>query len=494
MKKKIAIVGAGPGGLTAAMILSKRWYDVDVYEKDGHVWGRNSRLTLSEKYHFDVGPTFLLMKDILDEVFEFGWAKSSDYLDFQKIDPMYELHFADKTVPMTSDYATMRATIARMFPGEEVWFDKYIAYEEKRLQRMYPCLKADYGNIGSILKNSWNLLRVLPYLSLGKSIYDVLGSYFKSEELKLCFTFQAKYLGMSPWNCPGFFSMLAYAEHKYGIYHTTGWLSEISEAMKKVAEKNGAKIHLNTGIKKIITEYGKAKGVELDNGESLAYDSVVVNADFWHAMTHLFEKKDIEKYSIENLDKKGFSCSTYMVYLALDKVYDLPFHSIYFANNYRENLQIIHDHKEIQKDDFSFYVRNASVVDKTLAPEGHSGIYVLVPMSNLRSGENWEEKKDEWYKNIISTLKNRSGLEDIESHIIDSTAITPADWEKRGIYLGATFNLAHTIDQMLYFRPHNQFECVGNCYLVWGGTHPGSGLPTIYESARIVSDLIDSNK
>lgn len=238
MKKKIAIIGAGPGGLTAAMILSKRGYDVDVYEKDGHVWGRNSRLTLSEKYYFDVGPTFLLMKDILDEVFEFGWAKSSDYLDFQKIDPMYELHFADRTVPMTSDYATMRATIARMFPGEEVWFDKYIAYEEKRLQRMYPCLKADYGNIKSILKNLWNLLRVLPYLSLWKSIYDVLGSYFKSEELKLCFTFQAKYLGMSPWNCPGFFSMLAYAEHKYGIYHTKGWLSEISEAMKKVEDNS----------------------------------------------------------------------------------------------------------------------------------------------------------------------------------------------------------------------------------------------------------------
>jgi len=135
---------------------------------------------------------------------------------------MYDLHFADRTVPMTSNYATMRETIARMFPGEEVGFDRYIKYEERRLQRMYPCLQADYGNIKSILKNSWNLLRVLPYLSLGKSIYDVLGSYFKSEELKLCFTFQAKYLGMSPWSCPGFFSMLAYAEHKYGIYHTTG--------------------------------------------------------------------------------------------------------------------------------------------------------------------------------------------------------------------------------------------------------------------------------
>lgn len=491
MKKKIAIIGAGPGWLTAAMILSNKWYQVDLYEKNSHIWGRNSRLTLQEKYHFDVGPTFLLMKDILDEVFELGGAQSQDYLDFHQIDPMYELHFSDCTVPMTSNHEKMRETIVRMFPGEEKWFDRYLAYEEKRLQKMYPCLKADYGSIKSIAKNASNLIRVLPYLSLGKSIYDVLSWYFSQEELKLCFTFQAKYLGMSPWNCPGFFSMLAYAEHKYGIYHTTGWLSEISHAMKKIAEKNGATLHLDTPIKKVITTDKKAQGVELKNGEKIMYDSVIVNADFWYAMTHLFDEEDVKKYSKKQLDTKWFSCSTYMVYLALDKLYDLPFHSIYFAENYKENLQNIHDYKSINSDDFSFYVRNASILDKTLAPDWHSGIYVLVPMSNLRSWENWESKKDEWYKNIIDTLASRVGLSDIASHIVDHRVITPWDWEKQWIYLGATFNLAHSINQMLYFRPHNEFECVKNCYLVGGGTHPGSWLPTIYESARIVADIIE---
>lgn len=133
---------------------------------------------------------------------------------------MYELHFADITVPMTSDHTKMRSIITELFPGEEKGFDRYIEYEEKRLKKMYPCLKAEYGSIRSILSNSGNLLKVLPYLSLGKSVYEVMCGYFTAEKLKLCFTFQAKYLGMSPWNCPGFFSMLAYAEHKYGIYHT----------------------------------------------------------------------------------------------------------------------------------------------------------------------------------------------------------------------------------------------------------------------------------
>ncbi|MEI6711270.1 MAG: hypothetical protein WCK88_03430 [bacterium] len=210
-------------------------------------------------------------------------------------------------------------------------------------------------------------------------------------------------------------------------------------------------------------------------------------------MTEFFEEADVKKYSKEKLDKKGFSCSTFMVYVALDTIYTLPFHSVYFAKNYRDNLDSIHNYKAVDKGDFSFYVRNASILDMTLAPKGHSGLYILVPMSNLRSGEIWDKnKKQAWYETVIKTLEERVELKDIRKHIVASETISPSDWEKRGVYLGATFNLAHSLNQMLYFRPHNQFECVKNCYLVGGGTHPGSGLPTIYESARIVADLIES--
>ncbi|MEI6711271.1 MAG: hypothetical protein WCK88_03435 [bacterium] len=137
-----------------------------MYEKESCIGGRNSRLTLAENYHFDVGPTFLLMKPLLDQVFEMAGEKSEEYLTFQKVDPMYELHFANKMVPMTSDHAKMRATIAEIFPGEEVGFDRYLAYEEKRLQKMFPCLEADYSTFAHIAKKWKHLLRVIPYLSL----------------------------------------------------------------------------------------------------------------------------------------------------------------------------------------------------------------------------------------------------------------------------------------------------------------------------------------
>lgn len=492
MKKKIAIIWAGPGWLSAAMLLSQQGHEIDIYEKDAVIGGRNSRLTLAEKYHFDVGPTFLLMKPFLDEIFEKSGRKSSDYIDFRQVDPMYELNFADISVSMTSDHEKMRATIAKLFPWEEKWFDKYLAYEDKRLEKMYPCLDMDYSKLSRIIKKWKHLLEVIPYLSLGKSIYQVLSGYFTTEELKLCFTFQAKYLGMSPWNCPGFFSMLAYAEHKYGIYHAIGWLSEISEAMVKVAKENGAKIHLRTSIKKIITQNGVATGIQLETGQIKQYDSIVINADFGTAMTQLFDEKDVPKYSAKKLSKKWFSCSTFMVYLALDKLYNLPFHSIYFAKEYRDQLEKIHSNQPIWDKDFSFYVRNASILDKTLAPEWHSGIYMLIPMSNLRSGESWDEPQNStWYESAIKILESRVWLSDIKSHILAHQTINPRDWEHRGIYMGATFNLSHSLSQMLYFRPHNEFECVKNCYLVGGGTHPGSGLPTIYESAKIVAEIIE---
>jgi phytoene desaturase len=136
-------------------------------------------------------------------------------------------------------------------------------------------------------------------------------------------------------------------------------------------------------------------------------------------------------------------------------------------------------------------VQNAARTDPTLAPPGHSTIYVLVPVPNNRSGIDWERQRTRYRELVLGLLERRAGLTDLARHIQVERIITPHDWERRaGVYLGATFNLAHSVDQMLYFRPHNRFDDIEDCYIVGGGTHPGSGLPTIYESGRIAADLI----
>jgi len=485
--KRIAVIGAGPGGLAAAMILAHRGFGVEVFEAKDRVGGRNASLELGP-YRFDVGPTFLMMKYILDEVFEEGGAASADYLRFVRLEPMYRLEFDDFALRCFSDPAKIKREIAQAFPGSEQRFDRFHAGESKRFAHMAPCLQQPYSTFGSLF--SKNLLKALPHLSLGRTVFQTLYRYFGHEKLALAFSFQSKYLGMSAWECPAAFSMLGYIEYAFGVYHTMGGLSEISRAMSRVAEKEGARIHLSTPVKSLIVEGRTAKGVLLENGEKRFYDDVIINADFAWAMENLVPGGVLKKYAPEQLKRKRFSCSTFMMYLGLDTMCDLPHHTIFMARDYRRNVEDIFN-RGILSDEISFYVRNASVTDDTLAPTGHSALYVLVPVPNLRGAVDWEETAPAFRERVLKAVAARARLRDLERHVRAEKIITPADWlQDYSVYAGATFNLAHTIPQMLYFRPRNKFEEIDNCYLVGGGTHPGSGVPTILESGRIAANML----
>jgi phytoene desaturase len=337
---------------------------------------------------------------------------------------------------------------------------------------------------------SWDLLRAVPWLAFPKSVFANLGQYFTHEKMRLAFCFQSKYLGMSPWECPALFTMLPYLEHDYGIYHVAGGLNQIASAMAKVIEENGGAIHLNSTVESLVLDGQRVSGISLSNGETVLADEVIINADFGHAMTQLLKPGTLKRYDHPNIAKREYSCSTFMLYLGLDKTVDLPHHTIVFAKDYRTNIHNVFKAKTLT-DDFSFYVQNASASDPSLAPEGQSALYVLVPMPNNDSGLDWDAHCQQVREQTLDTLAARLGLSDLRQHIVCEKIITPKTWETdESVYKGATFSLSHKFSQMLYWRPHNRFEELDNCYLVGGGTHPGSGLPTIYESARISSKLI----
>ena len=485
-KKHIIVVGAGPGGLTAAMLLAARGFKVTLIEKSAVVGGRSAAIERNG-YKFDTGPTFLMMKFILDEIFEESGRKSEDYLKFVKLEPMYRLQFDDMAFQPTTDHEAMLKQLNEKFPGNAAGYWHFLKTEQARFRKMYPCLQKDYGSLTSYL--SADLVKALPHLSLGKSVMDVLGGYFKPDRLKLCFTFQAKYLGMSAWDCPGLFAILPFVEHAYGVYHTQGGLSEISQAMAKVGREYGVNIRLNSPVKQLILDGRNVRGVELESGEKILGDETVLNADFGYAMKNLVPPGILKKYTPEKVDAKEFSCSTFMLYLGVEKIYDLPHHTIFFSKDYRKNIEDVFQRKVLSKE-LSFYVRNASVTDPSLAPPGHSALYVLVPVPNLSAKVDWAKEKKAFRDKLIEEMETRGGMKGLRSHIREEIVLSPDEWQNQNIHLGATFNLAHKLSQMLYFRPRNKFEELGNCYLVGGGTHPGSGLPTIYESGRIAANLI----
>jgi phytoene desaturase len=485
--KKIIIIGAGPGGLASAMLLAQRGFQVQIFEKQEVIGGRNAEVRLGD-YRFDLGPTFLMMKFLLDELFAEGGRRSSDYLQFNKLDPMYALSFPGKTMLARSHPNAMKAEIERNFPGEGASFDRFLARESRRFKKLYPCLQVPYGTVGSLV--SPTLLAAVPHIAAGRSLHNVLADYFRSEELRLAFTFQSKYLGMSPWDCPGLFTMIPYTEHAHGVYHVQGGLSRISLAFADVCREEGVGIHTSSPVARVLVNGRRARGVQLVSGEKIGCDDVIINADFGHAMSTLFEEKSLMRYKPSTLRKRRFSCSTFMMYLGLDCAYDAEHHMIMFAHNYKKNIDAI-TRGHASFDDMSLYIRNSCKTDSSGAPPGHSALYILAPVANNISGIRWEEQKHRVRESVLRAMKERTSYGDVTPHIREEMIITPEDWEKRhSVFLGATFNMAHSWNQMLLMRPHNQFEEFSNCYLVGGGTHPGSGLPTIFESARIAANLI----
>jgi phytoene desaturase len=468
------------------MLLSQRGIKVQVFEKQKVIGGRNAEVVLGD-YRFDLGPTFLMMKFLLDELFEECGRKSSDYLDFKLLDPLYRLMFPGKSMLGRTRQEDMKAEIERAFPGEGDGLDRFLSRECVRFKKLYPCLQKSYGSAFDLF--SPTLMAAVAHIAPGRSLHSVLSNYFQSEELRLAFTFQSKYLGMSPWDCPGLFAMIPYTEHAHGIYHVQGGLCRISEALAKVAVEEGAEIHTDTPVRRVLLNGRKACGVELENGEKITCDDVIINADFGYAMNTLFESDTLRRHKPEQVKKRKYSCSTFMMYLGVDRTFDAEHHMIVFAQDYKKNLTDIATRK-VASDDISVYVRNSVVTDSSAAPAGHSALYILVPVPNNTSSINWEEEKPNYRARVMKTLQERSPYRDLESHIREELIITPADWEKKSVYLGATFNMGHNWNQMLFMRPHNEFEEFSNCYLVGGGTHPGSGLPTIFESARISSNLI----
>jgi phytoene desaturase len=259
--------------------------------------------------------------------------------------------------------------------------------------------------------------------------------------------------------------------------------------MVKICRELGVNLRLGTPVKQLVLEDCQVRGVELPDGEKVFADETVLNADFGYAMKHLVPPGVLKKYSPENVDAREYSCSTFMLYLGLDKVYDLPHHTVFFAGDYQGNIRDIFQRK-VLSEDISFYVRNASVTDPALAPPGHSAVYVLVPVPNRTATIDWAKEKPAFRDRVIAAMEKRAGMKDIAGHIREEIVYTPQTWQDMNIQFGATFNLAHSLNQMLYFRPRNKFEELDHCYLVGGGTHPGSGLPTIYESGRIAANLI----
>lgn len=466
------------------MQLAHAGADVTLLEAREVVGGRCSTISTPQGFSFDVGPTFYLYPRILKEILQSVGRDIDREIPMVRLDPQYRVAFgAGGHLDCTPDLEAMDRQIAQLSPRDVGSLKRYMDQNRTKLAKFRPILESPFNGLADYLSPA--LLAATPYIKPWKSLGQELQSYFQDPRLVIAFSFQAKYLGMSPFRCPSLFSILSFLEYEYGVFHPYGGCGAVSREMARISGELGCDIRLNEPVRSMKWRGRRVVGVVTDRG-TYDCDAIVVNADFAHAMRELVPNELRSRWTDEKIESKRFSCSTFMMYLGLNRIDDqLPHHTIYISRDYQGNLREIEEEKILPREP-SFYVQNPVVTDPSLAPPGKSGLYVLVPVPHLSPTTPWDPEQTAAFRKLTFERLREIGLEDVERHIEYEHIITPRNWrDDYRVYRGATFNLAHNLGQMLHLRPRNRFEDLDGVYLVGGGTHPGSGLPVIYESTRI---------
>jgi phytoene desaturase len=488
MTRTVNIIGAGPGGLASAMLLARSGVRVRIFERLDVPGGRTSTISTPEGFRFDLGPTFFLYPRVLEDIFTACGYDLRREVEMMRLDPQYRLIFgAGGELLATPDVARMEAEVSRLSPADHGSFTRFMEATREKFVRFAPFLEQPFESWIDLA--SPDLLKLVPILKPWRSLDAELGTFFSDERIRLAFTFQSKYLGMSPFRCPSLFSILSFLEYEHGVYHPIGGCGAVSSAMARIAQDMGVEIRYGEPVEGLEFAGRRITAVRTGSGTHAA-DATVVNADFARSMTRLVPDRLRRRWNDRKIASRRFSCSTFMLYLGIEGRYDdVAHHNIYLSENYRENLADI-EHRHVLSRDPSMYVQNASVTDPTLAPRGMSTLYLLIPVTHRHPNVDWRREGPR-YREVALDQMERIGIRGVRDRIRYEKMLTPDDWQEGyEIYRGATFNLSHDLGQMLHMRPHNRFEDVERMYLVGGGTHPGSGLPVIYSSARITSDLL----
>lgn len=484
---RVIVVGAGPGGLAAAINLAGQGVDVTVVEKDPIVGGRMKGLTMGA-YQMDTGPSILQLPQLYERLFERAGKRLSDYVTLQRLEPSTRLHFWDGTSLDTSSDPEKMCQAAGAF-GKESAMRKWLADSRGKYEVAYEkFISTSAGSLGYYAP--WRLLPTLKYKPW-QTLYSHLNEYFEDDRLSYALAYPSKYLGLHPTTCSSVFSVIPYIEAAFGVWHVHGGFSALARGMQRCAEDLGARFRLASPVTELlVNEDGQATGVQLASGEKLEADAVVINADLAYAATQLIPERWRSSLSDRKLEKADYSCSTFMAYYGVDQRYDLPHHLIYLSESARRTDRDALEDRTIDLEDPSFYACNPSVTDPTRAPDGHSTLYVLVPTPNTSRGVDWAQAEKVLKERIPQWLE-KVGIKNLKPHIREARYHTAETWrDDYNVFRGAVFNLSHTWLQLGAMRPRVKNPDVAGLYWVGGGTHPGSGLLTIMESANIAADYL----
>jgi len=486
-RKKVVVIGAGIGGISAATHLAKCGMQVTIYERTPNPGGRCDFL-VREGFRFDVGPTLFVMPHLYEAEFALLGMDMQEVLDLQRVDPTYHLVFDDGSqFPLTSDMKHMYDQLEALEPGSFHGFLRYLDEGRRHYNlSMQGLVRRDF-------RTAWEFFtpKNFPmFLQLDALTphYRNMAHYFKSPRLKTAFTFQDVYMGLSPYEGPATFSLMPYSELAHGVWYPQGGMFRIVEALVENATKAGVHFIYDTTVLSIDVRGACTRGVVIEDGSFVDADFVLANADLPYVYRHLLPDARLA----DKLERKKFSCSVISFFWGLDQPCpSLGPHTLFLADDYRRNFKSIMQDLTLPENP-SLYVHVPSRLDPSMAPRGREGMIAIVPVGHLNEEQpqDWEALRERARKAVFQRLR-LVGITGLEKHILFETNLTPLSWEKRyNLVKGATHGLSHTLIQLGYFRPANQHPYYHNLYFTGASTHPGTGIPTALVSGRLAAQRI----
>ncbi|MEM7720042.1 MAG: phytoene desaturase [Pseudomonadota bacterium] len=486
------VIGAGLGGLAAAMRLGAKGYRVTVLDRLEGPGGRGSAI-VSEGHRFDLGPTIVTVPNVFREL----WAACGRDFDadvtLKPMAPFYEIRWPDGSVfKAHQDTDAMRAEVARLSPSDVAGYDGFLKDSEAR----YVFGFEDLGRRS--MHKLWDLIKVLPkfaWLRADRSVAAHAKKRFRDPRLQMAFSFHPLFIGGDPFRVTSMYILVSHLEKEFGVHYAMGGVEAIAKAMVDVIEDQGGRVRFGTEADEILIDKDQARGVRLSTGELLTANVIVSNADSGHTYDRLLRNHQKRRWTADRLKRTRWSMGLFVWYFGTKGTRhmwpDVGHHTILNGPRYKGLIDDIFINGTLAED-MSLYVHRPTVTDPSAAPEDDDTFYALSPVPHLghQNEVDWCKIAESYRARVQSVLEDQL-LPGLGTHLSASEIFTPETFRDRYLSpLGAGFSIEPRILQSAWFRPHNVSEEVKGLYLAGAGTHPGAGLPGVISSAEVLAKLV----
>jgi len=483
---KIAIIGSGFSGISAAAYLSKMGYEVHIFEKNDQLGGRASIIKTEKGYIFDKGPSWYWMPDVFEQFFTDFGANITDYYDLKLLNPSFEIYYGENDkLSVPENFESLCDLFESIEVGSSLKLKKFLSdaaykYKVGMQDLIYkPCDSIfEFCN----LKTLKGIFTTQIFTSFSKEVR----SYFKNPKLIALMEFPVLFLGAMPQETPALYSLMNYAGLKLGTWYPMGGFSKVVDGMVAIAKKNGTHFHTNSSISKI-NSIGDQVNSIIVNGEEQKFDIVVGSADYHHIEEKLLDK-EVKNYDSEYWETKTFAPSCLIFYIGVNKkIENLQHHTLFFDEDlYQHSIEIYKNPTWPSKP--LFYVCCPSVTDNSVAPDGHENLFFLMPLApNVVDNEQNREK---YFDVMINRFEKLVGTT-IKENIDYKQSYCVNDFKQDyNSYKGNAYGLANTLMQTAILKPKLRNKKLKNLFYAGQLTVPGPGVPPALISGKIVSNLI----